>query len=279
MTKASFFAAIATPFVFAGILTSAQAADGNGATTDVKARYKLSFNGLDVGSYDFESQFDGKSYVSNSSAKVSAVFGAFKWRGDIQSNGKFIANKPRPANYEMNFKTKKKGGSVKLGFDSSGVSSVALEPNKPPRKDAVPIAADHLKNVFDPMSAIMAMSHAVGPNPCKQRIPIFDGKARFDLVMSPKGTEKISDKSPSGQPRELIVCRVKYQPISGHKPKDFVDPWVDYNNLEIAFRPIPSADIFVPYRITIPTTLGPCMMAAENVTITSPNHPQIALRQ
>ena len=279
MKKTVFFTTVATTFIAAGILTTTFAAEGNGAATDVKARYKLSFNGLEVGSYDFASQFDGKSYVSTSSAKVSAVFGAFKWRGDIQSSGKLIANRPRPANYEMNFKTKKKGGSVKLGFDAGGVTSVAVEPNKPPRADAVPIAADHLKNVFDPMSAIMAMSHAVGPNPCKQRIPIFDGKARFDLVMSPKATEKISDNSASGQPRELIVCRVKYQPISGHKPKDFVDPWVDYNNLEIAFRPIPSADIYVPYRITIPTTIGPCMMDAENITITSPNHPQIALRQ
>ena len=97
--------------------------------------------------------------------------------------------------------------------------------------------------------------------------------------MSLKGREAITDERPTGQPKELVVCRVKYIPIAGHKPKDFVNPWIDYDHIEIALRAIPSAGIYVPYRITVPSTLGPAVMDAEAINITAANNTQIALRQ
>lgn len=266
------------------VLLSATAAtlnakDANGWPTDVAASYRLFFNGFEVGKYNFNSRFNGKAYQASSSADISALFGAFKWKGDIQSSGTVTPAKPKPNSYVLSFKSKSKAGSVTLGFDPAGVKSVALVPNKPPKPEAVPIRAEHYKDVFDPMSAILAMSHSDGGNPCNRRIPIFDGKARFDLVMSYKGEERIAEGTPSGQPQRLVICRVKYKPIAGHEPKDFVNSWIDYNAIEIALRPVPSANVFVPYRITIPTTIGPAVMAAERVTITTPDQTEIAFTQ
>lgn len=255
--------------------TPASAADATWPS-DVSARYKLFFNGFDVGAYQFQSRFDGKAYAASSSAEVSAMFGAFRWRGTIESRGTLAGNAAQPQTYQMNYKAKKIG-SVTLAFDKSGVKSVALVPAKPPHPDAVPIKPEQLKNVFDPMTSILTMTHASGGKPCDKTIPVFDGKARFDLVLSYKGTEKIVDKKPSGQPAQLVVCNVKYVPVAGHKPKDFVNPWVNYASIEIAFRPVPSANVYVPYRITVPTSIGAAVMSAENVTITSSDKTQIAL--
>ena len=47
----------------------------------VNARYRLSFNGFDVGVYDFTSRYDSKSYSATGKTKISALFGAFKWTG------------------------------------------------------------------------------------------------------------------------------------------------------------------------------------------------------
>ena len=245
--------------------------------TGVNARYTLSFNGFDVGSYQFQSQFDGKTYTASSNAEVSALFGAFKWKGTIESRGALAPAGPQPLAYQMNFKTKKKAGSVTLGFDKAGVQTVVLVPEKPPHPEAVPLKPENLKGVVDPMTTILALTHATSANPCDKKIAVFDGKARFDLVMSRKGTEKITDKQPSGQPALLVVCTVKYVPVAGHKPKDFVDPWVNYSGIEIALRSVPSAYVFVPYRITVPTSIGPAVMSVETVNITAPGSVQIAL--
>jgi Protein of unknown function (DUF3108) len=255
-----------------------QAAD-TGWPASVSARYKLFFGGFEVGNYQFQSQFDGKAYSASSNAEVSALFGAFKWKGSIASGGAIVASGPKPQTYQMSFKAKKKTGSVTLGFDKSGVKTVALVPAKPPHPEAVPLKPEHLAGVIDPMTTILAMTHATSANPCDKKIAVFDGKARFDLVMSYKGQEKIADKTPSGQPGLMTVCKVKYVPVAGHKPKDFVNPWVDYSGIEIALRPVPKAHVYVPYRISIPTTLGAAVMSAESVNITAPDKAQIALTQ
>lgn len=246
---------------------------------EVSATYKLYFNGFDVGGYEFLSRFNGKSYDASSNAKVSALFGAFTWKGDLQAAGAAEGVRPKPSGYKLSFRSKSKKGAVTLGFDPGGVTSVDLEPKKPPSPEAVPLAAEHYKNVLDPLTAILAISRGGAKNACEKRVPIFDGKARFDLQMSFKGEEKIADKDPSGQPKVLIVCNVKYVPIAGHKPQDFENPWVDYDGIEIALRPVPSANLVVPYRVTVPTTIGAAVMVAENVNITTAAHVQIALRQ
>lgn len=275
MVLAMIMAGTASPSAAA----AAEAAQGPFWPTNVAARYRLYFNGFEVGSYEFQSQFNGKSYSASSNASVSALFGAFTWKGSITSNGGLDQVKPRPTAYQLTFKTKSKIGSVTLGFDKDAIKSIALVPNKTPSPEVIPVKTSDLKNVFDPMSAILAMTHAGANGPCNRTIPIFDGKARFNLIMTYKGEQKLSDKAASGQPNKLVVCNVKYQPIAGHKPKDFDNPWVDYDRMEIAMRPVPSAQTFVPYRVTIPTTLGSAVMSADQVIIRGANNAQIALTQ
>lgn len=266
-----------------GVLAILAAAPASAADAtwpaEVAARYKLYFNGFEVGAYEFRSTVNGKTYDAKSRAEVSALFGAFTWKGDIHSAGAADGTRPRPKGYVMTFQSKSKQGSITLGFDKGAVASVAVVPPKKPNPEAVPLTAADYKGVLDPMAAILAISRAGATNACDKRIPIFDGKARFDLVMSYKGEQRVADAKPTGQPNTLIVCRVKYTPIAGHKPKDFENPWVDYNRMEITLRPVPSANIFVPYRVTIPTTLGSAVMVADSVNITTAGQAQIALKQ
>jgi Protein of unknown function (DUF3108) len=254
------------------------AADATWPAT-VAAKYRLAFGGFDVGSYRFQSTSDGKTYSVNGNAEVSALFGAFTWKGGFESNGTVDATAPHPAAYKLDYKSKSKAVSIALGFDATGVKSVSILPKRDVHPDAVPIKPADLKSVFDPMSSILAMTHGTGGDPCSRTIPIFDGKARFNLVLSPKGEQRLKEDKPSGQPTQLKVCKVKYVPVSGHRPKDFVKPWVDYSGIEIALRPIPAANAFVPYRISIPTSIGAAVMSAESINITASNNTQIALTQ
>lgn len=244
----------------------------------VSTVYRLYFNGFEVGSFAFQSENSGKAYSARSKADVSALFGAFKWKGTIAATGNLASAGPQPTSYLMNFKTKSKTGLVRLGFDKGAVRTVTVEPKKDwVSPEIVPVKPDHMKSVFDPLSAILAMTHAGGGDPCAKTVPIFDGKVRFNLLMSYKGKQKLEETKPSGQPRELVVCKVKYVPLAGHKPKDFVNPWVDYAGIEIALRPVPAANVFVPYTITVPTSIGAAVMSAERIDIATEGKPDIAL--
>ena len=81
----------------------------------------------------------------------------------------------------------------------------------------VPITAAHLQNVVDPLSAIVLLSQARlnRGEACNKRLPIFDGKIRYDLVLSPKGTRNVGS---AGNLRgTAYVCSVRFVPIAGHK--------------------------------------------------------------
>ncbi len=164
----------------------------------VAARYRMQFNGFDVGTYDFVSHFDGKSYSATGKTEISALFGAFKWVGNFAGSGSVESGAPHPASFQMSYKMGSKINSVKMGFDGTGVSTVALVPNKPPNPEAIRLKPENLKNVFDPMAATLAISNATASDACNRTIPVFDGRARFDLRLSLQRPRGDQGQAPDG---------------------------------------------------------------------------------
>jgi len=141
----------------------------------------------------------------------------------------------------------------------------------------IPLREQHLKGVVDPLSAIMVLSSKTAVDPCDRRIPIFDGKERFDLLFSRKGEMRVTEQAPSGQPGVAHVCRVRYLPIAGHKIDSDTKYMAANDAIEVALRPVPSANVFIPYQITIPTMAGSATIVSKRVDIVSPGKPQIAM--
>jgi len=88
----------------------------------------------------------------------------------------------------------------------------------------------------------------------------------------------VVEQAPSGQPGVAHVCRVKYLPIAGHKKVDSDTSFMAANNeIEVALRPVPSANVLIPYQVNIPTMAGSATIVSKRVEIVSPGKPQIAL--
>ena len=68
----------------AGVLAAGTAGASGGAFAAEKwpdrvvARYDISFAGFDIGHFEFASQVEGRTYSLRSSAKLSALLGAFR---------------------------------------------------------------------------------------------------------------------------------------------------------------------------------------------------------
>jgi hypothetical protein len=123
----------------------------------------------------------------------------------------------------------------------------------------------------------MLLSRGSNLNPCDRRLPIFDGKERFDLVFTYKGEMKVVEQAPSGQPSLAHVCRVRYMPIAGHKADTETSYMASNNEIEVSLRPVPSANVLIPYQISIPTMAGFATLVSKRVEIQPPGKPQIAL--
>jgi hypothetical protein len=242
----------------------------------VRATYDVNFNGINVGTFEFQAHTEGKSYSLTGSAQLTVLL--FTWVGEIRTFGLLPASRaPRPAAFSFEFQANGKTGSTRIDFAGGNVTEVKHTPSAPPKPDTVPLREQHLKGVLDPLSAILVLASYANPDPCDRRLPIFDGRERFDLVLSYKGQTKVSEQQPSGQPAIAHVCRVKYRPIAGHVTDAENSYLATTDDIEVSLRPVPSANILVPYQITIPTMLGYATIVSKRVEIETPGSPQIAL--
>ncbi|MBS0240695.1 MAG: DUF3108 domain-containing protein [Proteobacteria bacterium] len=251
-------------------------AQAEGWPSRVDAQYKIALNRLDLGTFMFHASFSGNSYVAEGHAQISALLGAFKWEGKSRSSGNLPEFGVQPAAYTFDFNGTGKSGSLKMGFNSGAVTNVAMQPVQPSPPDVVPLQPQHLKGVLDPLSTVLVLSRTASANPCGRRVPIFDGRQRLDLMLIPLRQQQIPESKPSGQPTVGIVCQVRYVPIAGHQKAEETSSLATSNGIEIMFRPVPSAGLFVPHQITVPIIAGSVTITAERVDIQT-RQEQIAL--
>lgn len=250
----------------------------------IAARYRIDFNGFTIGSFSYTSiiarpdSSTGKpSYRLDGQAQLSALLGAFTWQGLSQASGQVAGDKPAPGAYNFEYSSSAKSGSVRMGFRAGSVATVASMPPAPPADDVVPLERRHLAEVLDPLSAVMSLTASGFENPCNQRLPVFDGKQRFDLVFSPKGQRRIADRRPTGQPGVAHVCSVRYVPIAGYRRGSDAEQAAARMEIEMTLRPIPSANLLVPQTVTIPAVVGTVELSLERVDIRTPDRAEIAL--
>lgn len=268
------FAAAIGIAALAGIATGPQAYAAEPWPAEVQALYKIHFNGLEVGQFSFNSSVNNRTYTATANADISALLGFVRWNGVTRVSGALAGDAPKPAGFAFDFKGGSKTGSIRMGFGNGAVQSVDLTPPMPEPPGTVPLQPTHMRGVLDPMSAVLALSRPRDGNPCHQQLQIFDGKSRFDLSLSFKEEAPIPASQAAGGTGNLRVCRVRIVPIAGHREED-TTTLRRMSGIEIAFRAIPSAGLYVPHRITVPTFAGAIVLGAQSIQIRTQNE-QIA---
>ena len=251
--------------------SASHAQDAGGFPPKVRAVYRISWNGVDLGKFQFSSDLKGGQYTLNGDARLEAFFGAFHWRGITRSLGTIAGAGPSPASYAFSFDGNDKRGSVNLNFEGGAVSRVVAVPASGPSPGRVPVTRAHLQGVLDPLSAIMAITASKGKrvdgtNPCSRRIPIFDGKQRFDLAFSFKRTAPLSEIGAKSA-HNAFVCRVKYIPIAGYRMNEDMRQMQQASGIEVWMVPLAEANLFIPYYVLVPLSAGTATLTADRVNI------------
>lgn len=235
----------------------------------VNARYKLRFNGIDVGHLAFQSKTGAKTYALTSHGEVSVMFGLVKWTGTSSVSGAIDASGPAPKAYAFDWQKNKKGGVIRLGFTGHRAVDVVVDPPSGAHPDTVPITEQHTSGILDPLSAIMALTRADTGDPCNRRVAVFDGKQRFDIVFSYKRKTHIPAPRSGGASSVGTVCRALYEPIAGHRANAQATAYAANRDAEVVLRKIAGSDLLIPHSVTIPTAWGTGTMVIDRVDVTS----------
>ncbi len=265
---AALFGALVLSGGLFGAATSADAAGRMPAQVD--ADYSIQ-HPLASGQFRFSSRVKGNRYDLQGSAAINALLGFYQWRSNTRAKG-YVGRSASPRQYRLSYSSGSKQGSVKMSFPLKSASHVKSVPPDQPSRGRIPVKASDLRGVLDPLSSILAFTvpnsgKVAGVNPCKGRIPVFDGKQRFDLKLSSKGRASFQGSSVRGLSRTAYVCRVKYRPVGGYKMNRETQFMMNNDGIEIWLVPARSAGLFIPHKLVIPTVVGTAVVTNTSLRI------------
>ncbi len=232
------------------------------SVANVATVYQVKVGRFNLGSFRVSAKLQSGQYRIKGDGNFSVLEGlVFKWRGALAGNGEVTEAGPEPASYSFSYTAGKKSERLRVTFGKGDVKQVTIAPRRRQLPGTIPVRKEQLEGVLDPLSGIFLTARSTNPNGdlsvCNQLLPVFDGWTRFDLVLKPKKRVQVQNKGTGSYNGPAAVCRVKFIPISGYRPGDRgIQALQQSNEIEVWLIPVRGTQMYVPYRIAMPTPAG-----------------------
>ena len=229
------------------------------AETRFSIDYGVYLNGLPLGRSELNGTFQGQSYDLSGSTRLTGLAGAFmQFRAVGRARGAMARSGPRPDSYSGQAQASDKQQSVQMSFGGNRVTASRIRPARRGGQAYVTVQDRHLRNVIDPISAmVLPANGTLDASVCDRTLPLFNGRERFDIRLSYKATRNVQVRQMQRITDRAIVCRVSYKPISGHREgRREIQYYTSTNDIEVWIIEAPGLDVYLPYRISLPTPVG-----------------------
>jgi Protein of unknown function (DUF3108) len=194
----------------------------------LRSRYALSYDGLRAGDAIIQTVLEGKRYKIAVSADVGTILVSTQIRGE--ASGARTGAKLTPEHFQLIL-----SGGEEGAIDVRFTDAAAADQGGP-----------RLKGVFDPLSALLSVSlkPPASAHPCNSVFPIFTGRDRFNLTLSPKRATAVE------QHAGLVVCEAAGGPQTRQGSAEPELKW------EIAFMKLAKPRFWLVERIVLPSAKG-----------------------
>jgi Protein of unknown function (DUF3108) len=244
------------------------------AQTKLNVGYRVSLLGLTVGRGAWEIEINSDQYLQKADGRISGMASRLiSGEASASAHGAIAGDQARPASFDADVKTDAETEKIKMTFDAAGVVDLVVDPPFPPptpKQERVPITDSDRKGVLDPLSAGLVMvsgpDDMLKPQACDRRIPVFDGRRRFDVVLSFKRMDKV--KAETGYEGPAIVCAIHLVPIAGHRVGGTtMQHLIKSDAMEVTLAPLSDTRILVPFQASIPTVVGTVHVVADRFAV------------
>jgi uncharacterized protein DUF3108 len=222
----------------------------------ILATYNVNLASFSLGEFTIDAHLEGSAYELKGEGRFSLFLGrTYKSSGSTESAGKFAGGGLKPSSFRLSIKNGDKKETRRMSFARGAVSQVTFVPKKKIGRHRVPVTQDQLVDVLDPLSA--AFLHTSSSSPCDNAMKIFDGRLRFDLVLTAMRADELPREAPAALSGPVAVCNVKFVPVGGYKPDNAAIKYLSQTDqIEAWLVRLPQTTLYVPYWIGVPTPLG-----------------------
>lgn len=266
--------------VAAACLAAALAADAShraSAQGRLEAEYVATVSGIPVGRGNWTVEISDKAYTAAASGTTAGVLRIFSGaRGSGASQGTMGSAGPVATRYVATIVDDRHVDEVRIALAGGNVTDYSAEPPLVPLPERIPVTDADRRGVVDPMTSALSRvggnGDPVSPAACQRKVAVFDGRVRYDLHSEFKRIETV--KAERGYEGPAVVCALYFRPISGYVPdRSGVRYLVELRDAEVWLAPIAGTRVLVPFRVAMPTPLGPgILLAKQFVTTAQPTH-------
>jgi hypothetical protein len=230
----------------------------------VTAHYEVYFGGMHVLNAEAAWERGAGGYRLTAEAEAQGFIGWLKpWKGTTESRGALLAGKVVPRHH-LNWGTSDDSESdgarlVELSYDAEGDIVDTLVQPEQDWEGRHPLPADAGKGTLDPLSVIAGISELLqAGGRCEGSFAVFDGRKRYDLLVSDAGERMLEPTSYSIYAGPAHGCRLDYRMLGGHKIER--NKYVETARERIVWvaRPAEGAPL-IPVRLEIETAYGTVM--------------------
>jgi hypothetical protein len=244
-----------------------------GAQGKLDARYVVTLAGVPIGKGAWVIDIGDDQFTAAASGMTTGLLRVFATgQGNAASRGAVRSDILAPTIFISTVNNDRRVEELRIVLSAGTVKELVVDPPTTPNPERVPLTDAHRRGVIDPMSAALirvpGSGDPVSPEACRRTVPVFDGRMRFDLQLSFKRIEKVHAQK--GYQGPVVVCGVQFVPLAGYVPERAAIKWLmARQDMEIWLAPIPGTRIVVPYRISVPTPLGPGVLEATQFVVTA----------
>jgi hypothetical protein len=239
---------------------SGQTSNQSAAQGRLEAVYTASIAGIPIGRGNWVIEFSDNQYTAAASGTTTGILRFFTGaRGTGAAHGTVNGGQPVPTSYGATISYDRKVDDVRMALVGGNVTDYSVEPPMPPIPDRIPVTDADRRGVTDPMTSMLnrvtGTGDPVSPEACNRKVPVFDGRVRYDLHSEFKRIETV--KADRGYEGPAVVCAVYFTPISGYVPdRPAIKYLVELRDAEVWLAPISGTRVLVPFRFSMPTPHG-----------------------
>ncbi|MDB5392651.1 MAG: hypothetical protein JWM91_157 [Rhodospirillales bacterium] len=236
--------------------------------------YRIYIGGLEALSATVTIGSDAQHYDIEIKAVTAGAIGkVMPWLVHIASKGNVAGDRLQPVEHAQTNNFQGKERSVILSYDGHGgfINRRVMPDAQEDQRDEIP--PDMTRDTLDIVSGVLAGLRTVDrTGSCTSRVPVFDGRRRFDLVYNDDGHETLDASGVAMFSGDALKCVVKVEPVAGFwrkNQKKFFSRKVNGEDqvvpIEVFIARVGAAKVEAPVRVESSSPFGPLVMNLQGV--------------
>jgi hypothetical protein len=202
------------------LATALLLAPGSALAETYALGYDVYVGGVRLGRMTLETEREGDAYRVGVGAKPNDLINALvKWSYAAESSGAIGGPAGvTPQRFEARRSARGRDWSTGLEYGPGGAVTPRWDP-APSEEDATAVPPDQRTGTIDLLSAsaVLSLAAEAQGGSCAARVPVYDGRRRFDVVGVPAGKRRIEKSDYTVFEGEAWGCRVEIHPVAGFR--------------------------------------------------------------